>query len=526
MKPASASAVAIDRVAVAERDVVDPIDQPRPGFAQQFLFQLPRGGRPLAELVDQLLARSRRRWAGIPTGNAASGAVFVLVVMVTYNCRRAISVRLASGFAAYYYSTFQIVDADVDFRVVCTCPADCCERNHYASNPAIGQRQHRPHDCQVPGRLGRLPAARRRRRRGFARAARSSASTWKRSQLDAAECRRSSTRRCDGCDAVISALSFHFNAGVAQAALRAGDQLFRSDRRRRDRRGASARSPERARPGQIFMPQCGLAPGFISIVAHHLTESFDTLDTVLHARRRAAAVSHQRAEVQSHLVDRRLINEYCNPCEAIHDGRRIDVLPLEGLEQFSLDGVRYEAFNTSGGLGTLCETLDGRVRELNYKTIRYVGHRDLMALLVNELRLSERREMLKDILENAVPVTFQDVVVIVLHRHRPAASGQLVQISDARKIYHQTIDGETWSAIQITTPPAICAVLDLHFAGQAAATSGFVRQEQVDLDTFLANRFGRYYQHAGRRSQPQCDSQVERRAVRRPPMLPKLERRT
>ena len=57
-----------------------------------------------------------------------------------------------------------------------------------------------------------------------------------------------------------------------------------------------------------------------------------------------------------------LINEYCNSCDAIHEGRRIDVLPLEGFEHFSLDGVRYEAFNTSGGLGTLCESLDGKVR--------------------------------------------------------------------------------------------------------------------------------------------------------------------
>ena len=56
-----------------------------------------------------------------------------------------------------------------------------------------------------------------------------------------------------------------------------------------------------------------------------------------------------------------LINEYCNPCQAIHDGQLREVWPLEGLEQFSLDGVEYEAFNTSGGLGTLCETLRGRV---------------------------------------------------------------------------------------------------------------------------------------------------------------------
>ena len=54
------------------------------------------------------------------------------------------------------------------------------------------------------------------------------------------------------------------------------------------------------------------------------------------------------------------------------------MLPLEGLEHFSLDGTEYEAFNTSGGLGTLCETLGGQVRTLDYKTVRYPGHRDLM----------------------------------------------------------------------------------------------------------------------------------------------------
>ncbi|WP_217468766.1 saccharopine dehydrogenase family protein, partial [Staphylococcus aureus] len=65
-----------------------------------------------------------------------------------------------------------------------------------------------------------------------------------------------------------------------------------------------------------------------------------------------------------------LINEYCHPCEAIRDGELRSVEPLEGLEHFSLDGVEYEAFNTSGGLGTLCETLKGRVRTLDYKSVR------------------------------------------------------------------------------------------------------------------------------------------------------------
>jgi saccharopine dehydrogenase-like NADP-dependent oxidoreductase len=114
-----------------------------------------------------------------------------------------------------------------------------------------------------------------------------------------------------------------------------------------------------------------------------------------------------------------------------------------------------------------------------------------MLLLVNELRLSQRRDVLKDILENAVPVTFQDVVVTfcTVTGYR---AGQLVQYTDARKIYHQHIGGENWSAIQLTTAAGICATLDLHVAGRLPHR-GFVRQEQVNFDEFLANRFGRHY---------------------------------
>jgi saccharopine dehydrogenase-like NADP-dependent oxidoreductase len=297
-------------------------------------------------------------------------------------------------------------------------------------------------------------------------------------------------RAMRGRQAVISALSFAHNPAVAQVALEEGLSYFDltediATTRRVTEFAASAR------PGQIFMPQCGLAPGFVSIVAQHLTEAFDTLDTVY--MRVGALPQFPTGGLMYNLTwsTDGLINEYCNLCEAIHDRRKIEVLPLEGIEHFSLDGVRYEAFNTSGGLGTLCESLEGRVRELNYKTIRYMGHRDLMRFLTDELRLSERRELLKDILENAVPVTFQDVVVIFCTTSG-RRKGQLVQMSDARKIYGETIDGEAWSAIQITTAAGICAVVDLHFAGRLPS-QGLVRQEQVKFDDFMANRFGRHY---------------------------------
>ena len=224
---------------------------------------------------------------------------------------------------------------------------------------------------------------------------------------------------------------------MAQAALRAGASYFDLTEDI-DTAGAIRGIAAAARPGQIFMPQCGLAPGFIAVLAYHLTRRFERLDTV---HMRVGALPQFPSNALNYNLTWStdgLINEYCNPCQAIHEGRMIEALPLDGLESFSLDGVRYEAFNTSGGLGTLCETLDGRVRELNYRTVRYRGHRDLMAFLLQDLRLAQRREMLKDILERAIPITLQDVVVIFCNVTGWQA-GRFVQWSDARKIYSQTI---------------------------------------------------------------------------------------
>ncbi len=202
-----------------------------------------------------------------------------------------------------------------------------------------------------------------------------------------------------------------------------------------------------------------------------------------------------------------LINEYGNPCQAIHEHEFINVLPLEGLEHFSLDGIDYEAFNTSGGVGTLCDTYRGKVRTLNYKTIRYRGHRNLMCFLMNELRLNDHRTLLKEILERAVPITPQDVVLIFV-TVSGMKDGHLTQITDARKIYHGKCDGRHLSAIQLTTASSLCAVLDLHAQGHLP-TRGFVRQEQVSLPDFLANRFGRCYE-TGAAAAQQTLAEIER----------------
>ena len=297
-------------------------------------------------------------------------------------------------------------------------------------------------------------------------------------------------RAMQGVDDVVSACPFGVNPAIARAALEVGPSYFDLTEDVASTRAVREVSG-RARPGQVFVPQCGLAPGFVSIAGYHLASRLERLDEV---RLRVGALAQFPTGAFKYNLTWStdgLINEYCNPCEVIRDGRAIEVLPLEGLEQFSLDGVDYEAFNTSGGLGSLWETLGGKVRNLDYKTVRYRGHRDLAQFLIQELRLGERRGLLKEILEAAVPATQQDVVLIfcVATGWR---DGVFTQISDARKVYHAERFGSTWSAIQLTTASALCAVLDLHRLG-GLASSGFVRQEQIPLNDFLSNRFGSVY---------------------------------
>ena len=170
-----------------------------------------------------------------------------------------------------------------------------------------------------------------------------------------------------GRDVVVSTLPYFLDLRVAAFAREAGVHYFDPTE---DVRTARAISELANGAGTVFVPQCGLAPGFIAIAAHHLVQHFDEPQDV---KLRVGALPQFPDNALKYNLTWStdgLINEYCNLCDTIHDGERREVIPLEGLEAFSLDGVHYEAFSTSGGIGSLCDTLEGKVGNLNYKTVR------------------------------------------------------------------------------------------------------------------------------------------------------------
>jgi saccharopine dehydrogenase-like NADP-dependent oxidoreductase len=288
--------------------------------------------------------------------------------------------------------------------------------------------------------------------------------------------------------AIVPCLPFFFNVPIAEVAQELNLHYFDLTEDIATTQAVLALAKQVT---SAFVPQCGLAPGFISIVAHDLMDHFPDLDTV---KMRVGALPTNTSNVLKYSLTWStdgLINEYGNLCNAIEHGNNITTLPLEGLEEIKIDGLTYEAFNTSGGIGSLAQTYFGRVKHLTYKTIRYPGHCEKIRFLMNDLQLNDDRETLKRILENAIPKTYQDVVLVYVSVNG-MQDQTFIEENYVKKFYPKVIDGLRWSAIQLTTASGICGILDIVLS-QPEKYSGLIKQEDFSLQELIANRFGNYY---------------------------------
>src|SRR6478609_4589728 len=201
-----------------------------------------------------------------------------------------------------------------------------------------------------------------------------------------------------GKDAVVSAAPYFLNKTIASSCAKAGVSYF--DLTEDVATTAFIQKLAVKAPKATFMPQCGLAPGAINIVGGSLASS---LQFVRNCEMRVGALPLNASNQMKYYLSwstAGLINEYCQVGEA-----------LDGGERITIDGTEYEAFNTSGGVATMCQTFAGLVGDLNYKTMRYPGHRDLMKFLLQDLNLAPRQELVTQIFDQEVPLTESDVVV-------------------------------------------------------------------------------------------------------------------
>jgi saccharopine dehydrogenase-like NADP-dependent oxidoreductase len=289
-------------------------------------------------------------------------------------------------------------------------------------------------------------------------------------------------------DAVVSCLPYHLNLNVAEAAHIAGKHYF--DLTEDVPTTEKVRELAKTSKG-LMAPQCGLAPGFIGIVGADLTKGMDKLRSI--ELRVGALPKHPRGLLgyAFNWSPEGVVNEYLNDCEVIQDGQRARVPAMESLETIVIDGVQLEAFTTSGGLGTMCETFEGKVSSLNYKTIRYPGHCELMRFFFNELHMRERRNLSGEILVNAKPPVKGDVVYI--HAAIEGWENEKLKRKEFVRSYQpKIIAGEEWNSISWTTAGSVCAVVEMVANGDLP-DKGFLKQESIPLEKFFNTLTGSYF---------------------------------
>lgn len=228
-----------------------------------------------------------------------------------------------------------------------------------------------------------------------------------------------------GHDCAIGAVSYRFNHLLSRACIEAGvhycDLGGNQDVVERQRT-LHGQALER---GVLIVPNCGLAPGWANVLASRGAEMFERVDTI--QVRVGGLPQHPRPPLNYQLVFsvEGLVNEYTGESVVLRDSRRATVPTMTGVEkiEFPAPFGTLEAFHTSGGTSLLPEMFEGRVRTLDYKTIRYPGHCErFRALLDLGFASSEpitvgssvmtAREMFHELLKRKLSGSDPDVVLV------------------------------------------------------------------------------------------------------------------
>lgn len=293
-----------------------------------------------------------------------------------------------------------------------------------------------------------------------------------------------------GVDAVVSCLPYHLNIDVAEAAYAAGTHYFDLTEDVPTTNRVIELSAER--PESVFAPQCGLAPGLIGIVGASLASRFDQIRSI---ELKVGALPQNPTGLLGYAFNwsaEGVVNEYLNDCEVLRQGRRQMVPAMTEKERVFIGGIELEAALTSGGLGTMCQTYEGRATRLDYKTLRYPGHFRQMHFLFDELNLRDRRDLVGQLLVDAKPPVNDDVVY--LHAAvEGVKDGQPFRENYVRGYLPIQIGGREWRAISWTTAASIVAVVELVADGRLPQ-HGFIRQEDIALTDLFSTTAGAHFE--------------------------------
>jgi len=298
-----------------------------------------------------------------------------------------------------------------------------------------------------------------------------------------------------GHDAVISCVNYWYNEWLSKAAIETrasfcdlGGNNYVVDKQ-------LALDAEARAGGINIIPDCGLAPGMVSILAMHGAAKFDVLDE-LHIRV-GGLPQHPQPPLDYQLVFsvEGLINEYIETARCVRNGNITEVPSMTELESLSFDNFPpLEAFQTSGGTSTLPDTFSGKVKELDYKTIRYAGHCDKFKTMI-DLGLCSSKEMI----HGERTITPRRVFAELLEKHLPADGPDFVLVrlefvgtkgSERKRLRYDIVDKQDestgLSAMMRTTAFPASIIAQMMANGNVLMRGATPQEKAIHPDEFVA----------------------------------------
>ncbi|MEJ7848171.1 MAG: saccharopine dehydrogenase C-terminal domain-containing protein [Pyrinomonadaceae bacterium] len=297
-----------------------------------------------------------------------------------------------------------------------------------------------------------------------------------------------------GHDSVISCVNYWYNESLSKAAIETRANFCDLGGNNYVVDAQLALDVEAKAAGINIIPDCGLAPGMVSILAMHGVNRFDSVDEI-HIRV-GGLPQNPKPPLDYQLVFsvEGLINEYIESARVIRNGEIMEVDAMTELESLSFENFpMLEAFQTSGGTSTLPDTFLGKVRELDYKTIRYAGHCEKFKTMI-DLGLCSSDEIVADF----VKVKPRKVFGELLSKHLPADGPDYVLVrldfvgkkgGEAKKLRYDIVDKQDeetgLSAMMRTTAFPASIIAQMMARGEVLMRGATPQEKAIDTEKFV-----------------------------------------
>jgi lysine 6-dehydrogenase len=296
-------------------------------------------------------------------------------------------------------------------------------------------------------------------------------------------------------DSAISCVNYWYNAELSRAAIATNTNFCDLGGNNYIVDEQLALDEEAKKAGVSIIPDCGLAPGMVSVLAMHGANRFDEIEEI-HIRV-GGLPQNPKPPLNYQLVFsvEGLINEYVEVARVIRDGRVTEVESMTELETLAFDNFPpLEAFQTSGGTSTLPDTFLGKIRELDYKTIRYAGHCEKFKTMI-DLGLCSSEEILVDYAK----ITPRKVFGELLTQKLPADEPDYVLVrlefvgkkgGETKKLRYDIVDRQDettgLSAMMRTTAFPASIIAQMMASGEVLMRGATPQEKAIDAEKFVA----------------------------------------